>query len=60
MPMTAIISIAPHGAGTRYVATVLHADPAGRTQHEQMGFHDGWGTALDQLVALMQGEAGRG
>ena len=24
-------------------------------QHEAMGFHQGWGTALDQLVALVKG-----
>lgn len=59
MPMTAIITMAPHGTGTRYVATVLHADASGRKQHEDMGFHDGWGTALDQLVALMKDEAAR-
>ena len=49
---TAIIELEPHGAGTRYTATVLHADEAGRAQHEAMGFHHGWGAALDQLVAL--------
>lgn len=35
---------------TRYVATAMHAHSAGRRQHEQMGFHNGWGTALEQLV----------
>jgi uncharacterized protein YndB with AHSA1/START domain len=30
----------------------MHADAAGRKQHEEMGFHDGWGAALDQLVAM--------
>ena len=24
---------------------------SGREAHEEMGFHDGWGKALDQLVA---------
>lgn len=50
--MTAIVDIAPDGAGTRYTATALHADPESRKTHEQMGFHEGWGAALDQLVAL--------
>jgi len=49
--MTAIIAIEPHGGGTRYVATALHHDEAARRKHEEMGFHKGWGTALDQLVA---------
>ena len=29
-----------------------HGDEDGRKEHETMGFHEGWGTALDQLVAL--------
>jgi len=49
--MTAIIAIEPHGSGTRYTATALHHDEAARKKHEEMGFHQGWGTALDQLVA---------
>jgi uncharacterized protein YndB with AHSA1/START domain len=48
----AVISLQPHGAGTRYTALVLHADEDGRRRHEQMGFQDGWGKAFDQLVAL--------
>ena len=52
--MTAVISLEAQGAGTRYTARVLHADEAGRAMHEQMGFHAGWGKALDQLVALMK------
>ncbi|CAN5631822.1 SRPBCC family protein [soil metagenome] len=48
---TAIIEMHDSGAGTRYVATAMHRDPEGRDRHEGMGFFDGWGTALDQLVA---------
>jgi uncharacterized protein YndB with AHSA1/START domain len=51
-PFTAVIAMAPHGSGTRYTATAMHGDAAGRKRHEDLGFHDGWGTALDQLVAL--------
>jgi uncharacterized protein YndB with AHSA1/START domain len=51
MSFTAVLTLEPHGAGTRYTATVLHRDEAGRRQHEEMGFHVGWGKALDQLVA---------
>ena len=32
----------------------MHPDPEARRSHDEMGFHDGWGTALDQLVALMK------
>ncbi len=49
---TAVISIEPHGTGTKYTATAMHAVPEDRDKHEAMGFQDGWGAALDQLVAL--------
>ena len=49
---TVYVTIEPEGAGTHYVATVLHRDEESRVKHEAMGFHHGWGAALDQLVAL--------
>jgi uncharacterized protein YndB with AHSA1/START domain len=48
---TAIITLESRGNGTRYTAMAIHRDEAGRKQHEEMGFHEGWGAALDQLVA---------
>lgn len=48
---TAIVTLEPQGHGTRYTAMAIHRDEAGRKKHEEMGFHDGWGKALDQLVA---------
>jgi uncharacterized protein YndB with AHSA1/START domain len=48
---TAVIELAKEGKGTRYTATAIHRDEAGKKQHEEMGFHGGWSTALDQLVA---------
>lgn len=53
--MTAIITLEPHGTGTRYTATALHNSEAERQKHEEMGFHSGWGTVLDQLVAYVKG-----
>ncbi len=50
--MTSIISFEPVAGGTLYRAMALHADAETRAKHEAMGFHDGWGTATDQLVAL--------
>ena len=50
--MTAIIALEPHGSGTKYTAIVLHKDEEDRSKHEKMGFHEGWGKALEQLVAL--------
>jgi uncharacterized protein YndB with AHSA1/START domain len=51
---TAVITMEPEGAGTRYRAVAIHSDEAGARAHEQMGFHTGWGMALDQLVELMR------
>jgi uncharacterized protein YndB with AHSA1/START domain len=49
-PMTAIVSFADDGdARTAYQAVALHKDAADRERHEQMGFHDGWGTVAGQL-----------
>jgi uncharacterized protein YndB with AHSA1/START domain len=53
IPFTAVVRIEPDGAGTRYTATAVHGDPAVRKQHEEMGFAQGWGAALDQLVEVM-------
>jgi uncharacterized protein YndB with AHSA1/START domain len=49
-PFTAILMFERHQKGTKYTALVIHRDEAGRKQHEEMGFHEGWGKALDQLV----------
>lgn len=50
--MTATILLEPEGTGTRYTAIAQHGDPEIRNKHEEMGFQDGWGTALEQLVEL--------
>jgi uncharacterized protein YndB with AHSA1/START domain len=48
---TAIVTLEVQGTGTKYTAIAIHRDEAGRKRHEEMGFHSGWATALDQLVA---------
>ena len=50
--MTAIITLADEGEGTRYTARVLHVDAAAAARHEEMGFSVGWGICIDQLAAL--------
>ena len=50
--MTAVITLQPRDKGTLYTALVIHGDEESRKAHEKMGFHEGWGKALDQLVAL--------
>lgn len=49
---TAILILEPKDDGTKYTAIVKHSNVADKEKHEKMGFHEGWGTALDQLVAL--------
>ena len=51
-PFTAVISIEPDGSGTKYTATAIHADASAKKSHEDMGFIEGWGMALDQLVEV--------
>lgn len=50
--MTASVTIEPTSTGTLYVARAYHKDATGKAQHEEMGFHQGWGAAWEQLVAL--------
>jgi uncharacterized protein YndB with AHSA1/START domain len=45
-----VLALEPEGAGTRYTAIAIHGDPGAKQRHEAMGFHDGWGKALTQLV----------
>ena len=49
---TAVITLEPQGSRTKYTATVIHGDEEARRKHEEMGFYQGWGAALDQLVAI--------
>jgi len=54
LALTAIITFAAEGNGTRYSARVLHKNAADSQKHETMGFYDGWGTAIDQLAAFIE------
>lgn len=54
--MTAIVTFADAGDGrTLYTAIARHRSAASARQHEEMGFHDGWGTVATQLEAYAQG-----
>lgn len=50
--MTVILTFADEAGQTRYTACVRHWTVADREQHEQMGFHQGWGQVADQLAAV--------
>jgi uncharacterized protein YndB with AHSA1/START domain len=55
LPMTAVVTMADEAGGTRYVATVMHADVAGCDRHREMGFFEGWNACIDQLDELALG-----
>ena len=47
---SATLDLEKRGAGTHYKACAIHGTPESRKKHEEMGFHDGWGTVLTQMV----------
>ncbi|TGK12393.1 polyketide cyclase [Leptospira fletcheri] len=49
---TAVLTLEKLPQGTKYKVLARHKDEEARKKHEDMGFHDGWGKALDQLVEL--------
>jgi uncharacterized protein YndB with AHSA1/START domain len=51
---TGIIELSDEDGGTRYTARARHWRAEDKAAHEKMGFHEGWGAVLDQLVALIQ------
>lgn len=53
--LTAFIELEATGSRTKYTAYAFHSDEAGRKKHEAMGFAEGWGKALDQLVEHCRG-----
>jgi uncharacterized protein YndB with AHSA1/START domain len=49
---TAKIILEAHPQGTRYRAIAMHSVESDKKMHEEMGFEQGWGAALNQLVEL--------
>lgn len=48
---TAVLTFEPHGnGGCIYTATAIHATKEHAEAHEKMGFSQGWGKVLEQLV----------
>lgn len=52
--VTAVITMTDHPGGTEYVAVAKHRSGADRAQHEELGFHDGWGTVARQLATYVE------
>lgn len=55
LPFSAIITMAPRDGGTDYTALVRHPNAEVSKRHADMGFHDGWSTAIDQLAEVAAG-----
>lgn len=53
LALTAIVTFEAEGHGTRYAARVLHRNAEDSRKHAAMGFEEGWGTAIDQLAAVV-------
>ncbi len=57
LALTAIMTFTSDGEDTLYHAQVLHKSEEEARKHEDMGFQEGWGTALTQLAALVEKSA---
>jgi len=53
LSFTAVITFEPAGRSTKYAVTAMHPSAEGAKRHADMGFRDGWGAALEQLVAML-------
>lgn len=54
--MTAILLLGDaKDGGTTYTAIARHRSPETARTHKDMGFYDGWGTVVDQLVVYAHG-----
>lgn len=52
---TAVLTFEPHGiGGCKYTATAIHATKEHAAAHEKMGFTQGWGKVLEQLVEYVK------
>jgi len=52
---TAVITFEPHGeGGCKYTARAMHSTAEDAQSHEAMGFSQGWGVVLDQLVEYVK------
>jgi len=52
--MTAVITLEPREQDLKYKALVMHSSQENRARHEKMGFLDGWGKALDQMLEMIK------
>jgi uncharacterized protein YndB with AHSA1/START domain len=55
--MVAVTEFEDEGGKTRYRASARHWTTEAKTQHEAMGFQDGWSRVAEQLAELAEAEA---
>lgn len=55
--LTAIITLEAERTGTLYSSRVLHKNVEDSRKHEEMGFQEGWGSAIAQLAAFVERRA---
>ena len=51
---TVSIMLEKYGNGTKYTAIAKHRDNASKVRRAHLGFEEGWGACLDQLVAMVK------
>jgi uncharacterized protein YndB with AHSA1/START domain len=51
---TCVITLKAKDGGTQYTVSVLHGSPQQTKIHEEMGFYDGWGTCVTQLIDVVK------
>ena len=51
---TAVLDFTAKGERTQYTATAIHGTEEQRKKHDEMGFHGGWGTVLEQMVEFIK------
>src|SRR3546814_18051057 len=52
LALTAILTFEAQDGGPLYPARVLHTSPEDRAKHDEMGFPEGWGPAIAQIVGV--------
>ncbi|WP_255345817.1 SRPBCC domain-containing protein [Azoarcus sp. KH32C] len=49
-----MVALTPQDSGTLYEARVVHGTTEDCQRHAAMGFEEGWGKALDQLIEFVK------
>lgn len=58
LAMTAVVELKEIESGTAYTAHAMHSTPEQSKAHEDMGFHEGWGTTVRQLEEMLKQDKG--